>query len=334
MTSKLFPLALAGFGLLGACQQPTVDQTGSEYMPDMAHGIAYEANVYTEYYQNTWDDESVKSKYEIVKPNLPVKGTVPRGYAAFALAADKQDVNNVAAQEAAIDQVTGRTNNRAISTPINGHVPYYYNDTEPDRLRAIADLQRNPFPITASGLARGAELYNLFCAICHGEAGDGNGWIYENGAYPAAPRNFLVEEWVDTSAGVYYHAMMYGKNVMGNYKDKVSYEERYQIIGHIRALQAAHFEKTYTEDENDLVPEEATPASQSPKFAAFLKDVTPTTIEVENPDSDGPKVVGEAPNEDVQLGEQNPTVVLDSIPTNEEAAAPKEQMMSGGEHDQ
>ena len=29
-----------------ACQQPGVNSTGSEYMPDMAHSVAYEANYY------------------------------------------------------------------------------------------------------------------------------------------------------------------------------------------------------------------------------------------------------------------------------------------------
>ena len=40
-----------------ACQQPGVNSTGSEYMPDMAHSVAYEANYYAYYYHNTWGTE-------------------------------------------------------------------------------------------------------------------------------------------------------------------------------------------------------------------------------------------------------------------------------------
>jgi len=37
----------------------------------------------------------------------------------------------------------------------------------------------NPFPITEKGLVSGQTLYNTFCAICHGGAGDGNGWLVD-----------------------------------------------------------------------------------------------------------------------------------------------------------
>jgi len=45
---------------------------------------------------------------------------------------------------------------------------------------------------------------------------------------------------------------MHGKNVMGGYADKISYEERWQVIHYIRALQAAEHKKTYSETENTL----------------------------------------------------------------------------------
>jgi len=45
---------------------------------------------------------------------------------------------------------------------------------------------------------------------------------------------------------------MYGFNVMGGYSDKLSYEERWQVIHHIRALQAASKNLVYSEKENTL----------------------------------------------------------------------------------
>lgn len=260
-----------GLSAFVGCQDSDVNSTGSEYMPDMAHSIAYEANTYFDYYYNTWDSASVKRKYDLVQPGVPVSGTVPRGYANQYYAGVGAGEGAVQAQANALAGVYGLTSNiQDISTPVNGSVPYYYMDTEADRLRAIADIQNNPFPITTDGLARGKELYNIFCGICHGEKGDGNGIIYENGAYPAKPANFLQESWVDTSSGAYYHAMMHGKNVMGHYKDKVSYEERWQIIHHIRALQAKEFKQAYNASENDLVPSQALPAALNPQYAKAL----------------------------------------------------------------
>ena len=65
--------------LFMACQQPGVNSTGSEYMPDMGHSIAYEANHYNYYYQNTWGTED--EYYDYAKPREPVKGTIARGHA-------------------------------------------------------------------------------------------------------------------------------------------------------------------------------------------------------------------------------------------------------------
>ena len=52
--------------------------------------------------------------------------------------------------------------------------------------------------------------------------------------------------------GRYYHSIMYGKNVMGAYADKISYEERWNVIHWIRALQAKEQGKDYNENINTL----------------------------------------------------------------------------------
>jgi hypothetical protein len=45
---------------------------------------------------------------------------------------------------------------------------------------------------------------------------------------------------------------MHGKNVMGSYADKLSYEERWQVIHYIRALQAQNKGLQYDENGNTL----------------------------------------------------------------------------------
>jgi mono/diheme cytochrome c family protein len=159
------------------------------------------------------------------------------------------------------EAIRGRNAINAISVTLNGHVPYYYDDTEEERVRASEEIIENPYPITKDGLARGKELYNTFCGICHGEKGDGLGYLVRDpnpatgdpgGVYPAAPANFLVGDLATASNGRYYHAIMYGKNVMGGYADKMSFEERWQVIHYIRTLQAADVKATYDEMENSL----------------------------------------------------------------------------------
>ncbi|MEO0339602.1 MAG: c-type cytochrome [Bacteroidota bacterium] len=251
--------------VLNACTPAGGEFAGSEYMPDMAHSIAVEANVYTSYYYNTWDSASTISLKDLSNIRTPVKGTVPRGYAGVAM--DGEHSSDV------MDMLRGKDAVSTIAVPVNGQVPYYYEDTEEERTRAIAEIIDNPFPITADGLARGKELYNVFCGICHGEKGDGNGYLArDDGKYPAAPANFLLEEHLNASNGRYYHAIMYGKNVMGAYKDKMNYEERWQVIHYIRALQAKELKLAYDQEVNTLNAAYGTPGGKMVKMAMAEED--------------------------------------------------------------
>lgn len=248
MNTQINKLALWVF--LGAmsigfisCSPAEGDKTGHEYMPDMAHSVAVEANVYTEYRLNTWEKGSVKDLKSLSNPGSGIDGTVPRGYAGTFYGndfqGDEQKLNNGVNE---------------LRVPKNGSVPYPYKDTEEERTRASNEILENPFPITENGLAKGKDLYNIFCGICHGEKGGGNGYLVrdDGGVYPAQPVSFLTEEFLAASNGRYYHAIMHGKNVMGNYKDKLSYEERWNVIHYIRALQAKELGKIYSPEENTL----------------------------------------------------------------------------------
>lgn len=215
-----------------SCGKSDASHTGYEYMPDMAHSLAYEANVENYYGLNTWSDEEEYMKF--ASPRKPVKGTVPRGQAGY-----------LGRQGEAKEAITASL----MGTPTNGYVPYYYGNTEEERALAMADpkiSRANYMPtITKAEMDQGKELYNIFCGICHGEKGDGAGYLARDGSpYPAAPSNYLNEEFLAATDGRYYHAIMHGKNVMGAYKDKVSFKERWQIIHHIRSLQHAATDET------------------------------------------------------------------------------------------
>ena len=48
---------------------------------------------------------------------------------------------------------------------------------EEERTRAMAEIIYNPYPITDKGFAKAKPLYDIYCGICHGEKGDGNGYL-------------------------------------------------------------------------------------------------------------------------------------------------------------
>jgi hypothetical protein len=239
-------------------------------MPDMAHAIAYEANVYGYSTHNTWDKQSTKSRRLLSIPGKPVNGTIPRGFSGA--------LTNGEIDQSKMDVIRGMNQLNAQATTVNGHVGFYYADNEEERLRATAEIKSNPFPITAKGLEIGKELYTINCAICHGDAGDGAGYLVRDanpatgdpgGKYPAAPANFLLDDLINSSNGRYYFSIIYGKNVMGGYSDKLSYEERWQVIHYIRSLQATSKTLVYNEKMNTLNAEFGVPSKLKRPLASI-----------------------------------------------------------------
>jgi mono/diheme cytochrome c family protein len=241
--------------LFAVCSPAGGNKTGHEYMPDMVHSIAYEANVITDYKYNTWDKQSIFSKAELSRPRYSVDGTIPRGYTAVAYQGAQ-----------ALDYVRGKNSSNAVAAPVNAFVPFYYGNTEDERKRATAEITANPFPITQEGLDRAKPLYNIYCGVCHGDKGDGQGALLTvpDSKYPAQPANFLNDEFINASNGRYYFAIMHGKNVMGPYPDKLNYEERWQVIHYIRSLQAKSKNLVYSETANTFSGDSVTASQQTP----------------------------------------------------------------------
>ncbi len=286
--------------VLSACSPADENHTGHEYMPDMAHSLAYDANVYSNYYYNSWNDESTIKRKDLSNLHNPVQGTIPRGYAGVYFA------SNVTAQNAMMEHMNGQTKINEIAVPMNGSVPFYYENTEEERLRATAEIIDNPFPITEEGISRGKDLYMINCAICHGSKGDGLGYIVnddenKNVKYPAQPANFLTDDFIAASNGRYYFSIMYGKNVMGPYADKLSYEERWQVIHYIRTLQAKEKKLSYNEEVNTLNPSFGTPLSQFTTIAQNVRDEEAMAGEGAAEGQDG----GEQHSDSENAGEQH-----------------------------
>lgn len=239
MKTSLFSILLMLFSFIFyQCSPADKNFAGSEYMPDMVHSIAYEPNVNSYYYYHSWGAEDVIYKMSI--PRYPVKGTIARGSIALNSDSSHKAMNN------------GNLNENAIRIPANGSVPYYYQNTEEGRAKAMKEINSNPLSITDKGLQEGKMLYNIYCAICHGELGDGSGYLLrdDGGKYPAQPANFLKDEFIAASEGRLYHSIIYGRNMMGSYADKISYSERWNVIHYIRSLQANSKKLKYSEKEN------------------------------------------------------------------------------------
>jgi hypothetical protein len=87
-------------------------------------------------------------------------------------------------------------------------------------------------------VTEGKRLYNIYCAICHGTAMDGNGPLYASGKFAAMPANLVSAANLKMSVGQMYAAIKYGKNAMGSYASQVDPHQRWQIIAYIKKQQA------------------------------------------------------------------------------------------------
>lgn len=92
-----------------------------------------------------------------------------------------------------------------------------------------------PFPITRAVLERGRERFDIYCAVCHGRTGEGNGMIVQRG-FPAPP-SYHIDRLRNAPVGHFYDVMTRGYGVMYSYASRVEPKDRWAIAAYIRALQ-------------------------------------------------------------------------------------------------
>ncbi len=95
-----------------------------------------------------------------------------------------------------------------------------------------------PFPITRETLERGRERFNIYCAVCHGATGEGNGMIVQRGFPP--PPSYHIDRLRNAPVGHFYHVITDGYGVMYSYAARVAPADRWAIVAYIRALQLSH----------------------------------------------------------------------------------------------
>jgi mono/diheme cytochrome c family protein len=90
--------------------------------------------------------------------------------------------------------------------------------------------------MTEAEMKEAGRLFNINCAICHGDKGAGNGPIATAGKIGGIA-NLTLEAYVKMADGTMFHSITYGKNNMGSYASQLSREQRWKVIKYIRTLQ-------------------------------------------------------------------------------------------------
>jgi mono/diheme cytochrome c family protein len=92
-----------------------------------------------------------------------------------------------------------------------------------------------PFAITARELDRGEERFNIYCAMCHGQTGYGDGMIVRRGF--RRPPSFHDDRLRGETLGHFFDVITNGWGAMPDYSEQIPPRDRWAIIAYIRALQ-------------------------------------------------------------------------------------------------
>ena len=116
-----------------------------------------------------------------------------------------------------------------------GHVPFDIENSTAGYELAKATL-KSPLNADDIDLERGKELYNIYCGICHGNKGDGQGNLVKREKILGIPSYDDAGRAIN--AGSIYHTIYYGKNAMGSYANQINEEERWQVVAYVLELKA------------------------------------------------------------------------------------------------
>ncbi|WP_321280286.1 cytochrome c [Marinifilum fragile] len=112
-------------------------------------------------------------------------------------------------------------------------IPYEFEKTPENRIWAGQNVI-NMVEMTSEDVERGKELFTIFCINCHGEKGDGKGFLYTSGKYPFAPKNLTTDILKKTPRGEFFHVITVGFGVMGAHGPQIKPEDRWKIIEYIK----------------------------------------------------------------------------------------------------
>ncbi|HTL11887.1 MAG TPA: c-type cytochrome, partial [Bdellovibrionota bacterium] len=126
----------------------------------------------------------------------------------------------------------------SMRTPVKGTIPRGFH---PYPYAGMAEPTggglKNPLKPTRAVLQKGREYFNIYCIVCHGPYGEGNGYIVPKFPQPPTLQSDKVRGWPD---GRIYHMIHEGgPNLMPSYASQIPEQHRWEIVHYIRVLQRA-----------------------------------------------------------------------------------------------
>ena len=173
-----------------------------------------------------------------------VEGTVPRGYLREdkALYTGKKDgaalSPNALSANGGKQQTQDGTNGQ-LATPTTGGAANSSGTSAATTAAATYPdaITEFPLPVNADLINRGEERSRVFCIVCHGPNGNGDGMIVRRGFSP--PPSYHTDQLRGAPVGHFYDVVTNGWGRMNGYAAQIQVADRWAIVAYIRALQAS-----------------------------------------------------------------------------------------------
>ena len=128
----------------------------------------------------------------------------------------------------------GKTEQPPVPGTINREItPYPFAATDSGRAMA-GRILKNPFPATKENIEAGKAQYIVFCQNCHGEKGDGKGYLFVSKRFVIPPASYLSDKVMKLPEGEIYHVITNGFNTMGAHASQIRPNDRWKIITYIQ----------------------------------------------------------------------------------------------------
>lgn len=128
--------------------------------------------------------------------------------------------------------------------PAPGTVPFSSGAVEvlPEftqlQLDSVGAALTNPLEVTPALLARGQDIYQIHCFVCHGDQGTGNGPVVGAGKFPMGP-SLTTGTALTRNEGYVYGIIRVGRGLMPAYGPRISHTDRWAVVAYVQQLQGA-----------------------------------------------------------------------------------------------
>jgi len=117
--------------------------------------------------------------------------------------------------------------------------------------------------MTKELIDRGQDRFNIYCIVCHGPTGNGDGMVVRRGF--SKPPTYHDDRLRNAPVGHFIDVMTNGWGKMNSYADKLTAADRWAVAAYIRTLQASQNpEETLRMNSNTASPNtNSVPAGQN-----------------------------------------------------------------------